>query len=100
MSKSKAAATQTAEVAKIEVYGRIETRNRIVDWTGKVALAIAIAWGIGQAAPLVEDLAGRDTNVNFVGQLGWGTGLVNGLGWYTSSKRRRQLENATTQKSA
>lgn len=94
MSKktSPAKAQASVEVDKLREYGRIEVRLRLIDWAGRVGVALAVGFCIWLAQPMVDDLAGRTTTVDFVAKLGWGAAAVSGAGWANSSRRRKLAE--------
>jgi hypothetical protein len=64
----------------------------MLDWLGRIALAGVVVLGLWVGRPMVDDLAGKDTKVNFVGQLGWGTTVAAGAGWANESRRRKAAE--------
>jgi hypothetical protein len=70
---------------------------RVVDWGGRIGLAVVITLGLLAVRPMVDDLAGKDTKVNIVGQLGWG-GTAAGAAWGGVERRRRKQVERTAAK--
>lgn len=72
MVKKKSTGQQPDKIAEIEAYGRVEVRLRALDWVGRVAIGLVVALCFRMAEPVVGDLAGKETSIDFVAQLGWG----------------------------
>lgn len=86
---SKAAAD---DIARYEAAGRVDIKKRLADWFGRALVVVAIGCCLKMGQPIVHELAGKDTKVDFVAQLGWGWGFVSSLGW-ANERRRRKLGN-------
>lgn len=82
------------DIDRIKAIGRVELNLRIVDYLGRLLIGVVVIIALIVGRPMVHDLAGRDTKVEFVGQLGWGVGAVSSLGWANSARRRKLNERA------
>lgn len=91
----KTAGRPDPQLERIRAAGKAQAVTRTIDWAGRTLLAIVIVIGITQAQPIFDDLAGKDTNVNVIGQLGWGGTVVAGTGWANERRRRRLAEKST-----